>query len=1164
MFTPKRPFPGLSIAPKSEVRGTPNPTGKDKRVAIVDGPPPPPTGLLNDIGNRNEVENMEDWRRFKEVGLLDEAEFERRDRQALSERVQKLEKELFDYQYNMGLLLIEKKEWASKNDELQEAILEVQEVIKREKAAHLMAITQVEEREGNLRKALDVERQCVSELESSLRKLHSEHDKIKIQSETKLADANDLVAGVEDRSSEIQQRLLLADSKLAEASRRSLELERKLQEVETRESVLKRERMSFNSERDAHEASFRKHKEDMLEWEKKLQEGEERLCQGRRDINEREERVNEFNRVFKDKEKEIVEEQKKVELENLTLKKKQDDVDKKLADLSVKEEKVESLRRNLEMKEKEINALTEKLSTREKVEIQNLLDGHQSALDIKQQEFESELEKKRRFFEEEMKVKHNELDKRESEINHLEEKLKKQEQALEKKLERSKEKEKDVESKLKGLKEKEKAIKLDEKNLNMLRRELASEKENLHTLQEEIEETKAEISRKEMQIQSEDEKLSVTAKERKEHDRLILELKQEIEKYRHQIDLLGKERDALKQDRDKFEEEWETLDAKKSELAQDLKQLEREKETIEKAKHTGEKQLREDKVATEDYIKRELEALTLQKESFAATMKHERSVLSEKAQNEHSQLINDFETRERDLEVDMQNKQEELERIMQEREKAMEEKFEKEQHDISHMKEVVEKEMEDMRSDRSRLEKDRQTISVNKRHLEEQQQEMQKDINELGVLSQMLKLQRQQFIKERNRFVSFLDTMKSCQSCGNMVSDYLVSDLQITELDDKDTSSLQSLGDDLLEKVASYKKANAKRSPGENDPKSSGSGGRISWLLKKCTPRIFNSKTVEEVLPKNLSDELADATLGESSKPAGGTTGESETPKGDYGAKEAGDETKQLKLKNPRRGYSRKTGDAIHRTRSVKAVVEDAEAFLRRTGDLKTNEEQDTREESRGDSSLAGKATTGSVPRKRTRSSKMTETEDAYDSDERSESITAGDRRKRRQTGAATAVQTPGRTRYNLRRPKTKGKAEATLTESEVQADKEVADTTISRENEITSAPQEEATSHNGGDPVELAQITSRRTSQRISIDRVFQTPSAKYDESADVAAVKTTENMGLANEVDNNTHECNDEDGQDSTLHGGEEEDDDCEEYDENNPGEASMTKKIWTFFTS
>ncbi|CAA2967851.1 Hypothetical predicted protein [Olea europaea subsp. europaea] len=85
---------GLSITSKREAaiaqeRSTTNPTGKGKAVAYIDGPaaPPWPLGLLSEIGDItriNDLENMEDWKRFREAGFLDEMALERRDLQGIS------------------------------------------------------------------------------------------------------------------------------------------------------------------------------------------------------------------------------------------------------------------------------------------------------------------------------------------------------------------------------------------------------------------------------------------------------------------------------------------------------------------------------------------------------------------------------------------------------------------------------------------------------------------------------------------------------------------------------------------------------------------------------------------------------------------------------------------------------------------------------------------------------------------------------------------------------------------------------------------------------------------------------------------------------------------------------------------------------------------------
>lgn len=78
-----------------------------------------------------------------------------------------------------------------------------------------------------------------------------------------------------------------------------------------------------------------------------------------------------------------------------------------------------------------------------------------------------------------------------------------------------------------------------------------------------------------------------------------------------------------------------------------------------------------------------------------------------------------------------------------------------------------------------------------------------------------------------------------------------------------------------------------------------------------------------------------------------------------------------------------------------------------------------------------------------------------------------------------------------------------------------------------------------------------------------FLPSSANIDEN--VNAVKSTENVALSEEV-NGTPEYNDEGEQDSTFRNDDEEEDDEDDgdVDDYNPGEASVPKRLWKFFTS
>lgn len=578
------------------------------------------------------------------------------------------------------------------------------------------------------------------------------------------------------------------------------------------------------------------------------------------------------------------------------------------------------------------------------VEIHQLLDEHRAILDTKMQEFELDMEDKRKALERELSGKVDAVENKESEINHRKEKLGKREQALDEKSERLKDKKKEFEQKLKTSKEREKVIKVDEKKLEVEEQQVFGDREHLQSLKDEVERIKAENIQLELLIREEGGKHRITDKERSEHIHLQLELKHEIENYRHKYELISKEAEDLKQQKEKFEKEWEDLDVKRSEISREQIEFVRGKENFEKLQRFEEDRLKGERHAVDDYIKRELESLKLEKDSLAIQMKDERLALSERAQFEHSEMVRDFELQRRGLEADMQNRQEEMEKILYERKRAFEDNRQKEINNINYLKEVAQKEREEIRSKRKGIEKDRDEVALNKEKLKINQLEIQKDIHQLDVLSKKIKNQREGLVKERGHFLAFVEKIKSCKGCGEIAREFVLSDFQVPEVDHGMDVSLQRLDDELLEK-----------SPG--DLVVSESTGQTSWL-RKCTSKIL------------------------------------------------------------------KLSPGLHKTRSMKAVVEDAKAFLGEktpeeplsNATLLPNDSDHMNEENRGDSSHAEKSYSKTArKRQRPETSKITETEqDVYDSEGCSGSVTVGGRRKRQQK-AATTSRTPGEERYNFR-----------------------------------------------------------------------------------------------------------------------------------------------------
>ncbi|KAD5961031.1 hypothetical protein R6Q59_014020 [Mikania micrantha] len=1123
MFTPQKVLSGwLSIRDEKNGSGSahsnPNLSSKDKGVAVGDSTP---KGLLSN------------------VGIMDQ--------DAVIDKINNLEKELYEYQYNMGLLLIEKKELISKNEQFEQALGETKELLQREQTAHLIAMSEIEKREEKLRKALGVEKQCVHELEKAVREMRSEYAEIKFSADSKLEEAHALSTSIEERSLEVEAKIRSAEAKLAEVSRKSSEIQRKATEIEAKESSLMRERMSFNNERDAYDRSLSHQREDLRDWERKLQEGEEKLAEIRRLINQREELANDNDKIFKQKQLDLEEAQKKIEMGNSALKTKEDEIRTRMENLVLKEKEAAVMRKNFEMKQKEIQELQEKLNVREKVEIQKLLDEHKAVLDAKTRDFELEMEEKRKSLDNDFKIRVIDVEKKEVKVNHLEEKIAKQEQALEKKLEKIKEKEKDLDLKSRALKEKEKSLKTEEKNLEKERKDLSSEMKNLLSLKAELEKLSIEIEEQRLKVNEERERLHVTEEERAEFVRLQVELKQEIDKTRQERELVLMERENLKHEKEKFEEEWEELDEKRAEIKKELESVALQTEKMEKLNRLEEERLKNMRSETQSYVERELESLKLAKESFAAYMDHEKLVLSEKYDNKESQMLHDFEVSKQKLDTDLRNREMEMENRIREQEKSFEEERERELANVKYLRDVASREMEEVKLERAHLEKEKHDVFANQKHLESQQLEMKKDIDDLVGLSMKLKEQREQFLNERERFVAFVEKQKGCKECGERVSEFVLSDLQsLAEIKNTDNFTLPKLADSYLKKavqVNSESKPNVGTSMGNSG--SPGSGSRTLNWLKKCT-FIFSAGKKDEAEASEVETEAQEKLVDVGEIPEFILSSEDEPEVSARVAPDSFDVQRQVDQSAD--DVLKHVDSQAHEIEEVAQQPDENEGHSKPTKRPRprvtrarakaTSDNNGFAENSVSTNEVSHGLSNGGKSGNRKRAS---EHEPEYS--EQSDSHTNGGRRNRRRK----VVEAPKVTRYNLRRPKTGAHTAGNGTLSNQSKD-EGTDSKVQH-----------------GASTSIANGESQANKKVVVLVDLENEAENKLPEDSALSG-EVTKTPQQVSENHNNDHEIQTPVAQQQEEDDG---DDDCDSENESDeeiehPGEVSIGRKLWTFIST
>ncbi|KAK8938774.1 putative nuclear matrix constituent protein 1-like protein [Platanthera zijinensis] len=1015
--------------------------GRGKGVAGADeNLLPPPQGFLGEKdGGMNGVggSSSDDWKRFRESGLLDEKVQLRRDKQVLSDRVSGLQIELDQCLYNMGLLLIEKKEWSSQIEELEKTLVEAQEILKREQTAHVIAVAELETREENLRKALGLEKQCVVDLEKALHEMRAEVSETKFISEKTLANAHALETSLEEKQLEIELRLRTADAKFAEADRKNSEIGRKLEDLEGREHKVQRELSSLNSERKALENSLSKQQEHLQEWEKELQENQRRLLDEQRLLNEKEARINDLDMILKKKEAETEKARKKIDATSTTLKSQEDDFKERQRALTVSAKAVESKSSNLEKKERDLIAIEEKLNAREREELQKLLDEHKAILDAKKNDFEAELAMKKRSLDEEVKNHMDILDKEKNLARVKKEQLLKREKSLEIEVAELKNKEKDLESKSKALRNWEDSLKAEEKLLQEEKKQLLGEFNKVEASRDKLHDEKVAIEAEVQKIIFEKENLKLTQEERKLHLKLQTELKLEKSEYQMMMESLEKQKEALRQEREMFERDWEVLDEKRVAFEADKNKLSAERENFEKWRHNEEERLRKQGLESRADIQRELEDLRLKKETFEKMMEQERSGSHAEVDRERADMSREFELLMHKLEMNMQRKQDDVEKQFQEKKIEFESWREVELCRINSLNESNDFKLSRMEMEQNQLLREKQGFSDQRLKLEVDRLEIQKDIDNLFRLSKNLKDQRMEFAKEKKMFLLAAEKWKTCHNCGVPISNFDLLDFQpLGSTEDSEEGLLPNLTDGFLEEHVQG---------GSTDQTETSFDERLDIAASEDAPfepapsTSFENQMVNvdtggvavtgEVDGVNNAEDGTEASFGvarssadvvwihsnnSTQKTVAVTDDESNEMKRSFMHPENDSQPAPSKQRLRRQPSRKAKSKPIHRTHSVKAVVEEAKAILGQDSESKIVEQQNNSAEVfQTNSDENQKAQVKQVLTRKGRKRRLREVE-REDSEPHSESLPIGGRLKKRQTSSQSAAH--GDKRYNLRR----------------------------------------------------------------------------------------------------------------------------------------------------
>ncbi|KAL2646976.1 hypothetical protein AAZV13_05G088700 [Glycine max] len=799
---------------------------------------------------RSPLSDEQIWKRLRDAGF-DEESIKHKDKAALIAYIAKLEAEIYDHQHHMGLLILEKKDLASKYEQVK-ALAESSELMhKHDSAMNKSALTESRKREESLKKTVSVKDACIASLEKALHELRTESAETKVAAESKFAEAHQLIDEAQRKFTEAEAKVRAAESLQAEANRYHNVAERKLRDVEARENNLRRQIISFKSDCDEKDKAMILERQSLSERQKGLQQEQERLLQSQSLLNQREEhflsRSQELNRL----QRELEDTKGKIEKEHEALHDEKTTLKLKEATLIQREEELTKWKSELSKKEQELLEFQAKLSNRES----------EAALRTKKYNLEVELQMLRKLVENEIEEKRRAWELKEVDLKHCEDQILQRQHELEVLSRSLSEKEKDLKDLSSALEEKDQMLSASEKKFELNKVLLQKEKDDVEQANQDLQKSLASLEDKIRQVDIDKEKLEAMKSETGDMSILEVKLKEEIDLVRSQkLELLA-EADKLKTEKAKFEADWELLDEKKEELRKEAEFIAKEREAVSTFIKNERDQLREEKENLRNQYNQDLGYLASEREKFMNKMAHEHAEWFGKMQQERADFLREIELQKQELNNLIEKRREEVESSLKEREKAFEEEKNTELQYINALKEKATKELEQVSLEMKRLQTERAEINLDRERRNREWAELTKCIEELEVQRDKLRKQRELLHADRIEIYAQTEELKKLEdlkavSDDNAITEMLKSDMESNQ---KKISARKNLKHQSLTQGGDKINNGFDTPLVQKSPVSPPSPVRFSWI-KRCTELIFRNSP-EKPLERN-EDSLMGSDTG--------------------------------------------------------------------------------------------------------------------------------------------------------------------------------------------------------------------------------------------------------------------------------------------------------------